>query len=153
MARADFDHFSRVPEGSAEGHHSGAFADSVLPVIEAGQADLVGPEQIASCDLADGLSLEEAPGHTPGSVLVRIENTFGRAVVSGDVIHHPIQILEPTLHVEGEHDTAQATRTRQRLLERWADSGALLLPAHFPAPTAGRIARAMGGFRFDCEAA
>jgi len=83
--------------------------------------------------------------------MLRIENTAGRAVVTGDVIHHPLQVVEPSLQVEGETDPAMALRTRLRLLEACAEDSALLLTAHFPTPTAGRIGRTSGGFRFACE--
>ena len=152
MTKVDFDHFSRLPEGTPESHHAGAFEDSVLPVVREGRAELLEADHIPGFDLSPDVCLEPAPGHTPGSVIVRIRNDFGAAVLSGDVIHHPIQILEPRLYVEGEHDTAQATRTRERLIEDCADTGAILLPAHFPDPTTGRIVRSSGGYRFECGA-
>ncbi|HLG88035.1 MAG TPA: MBL fold metallo-hydrolase [Alphaproteobacteria bacterium] len=152
MTKIDFDHFSRLPANTPESHHAAAFEDSVLPVVRAAQADLLAAADVPSFDLSRGVRLELAPGHTPGSIVVHLQNDFGRAILSGDVIHHPLQIFQPALHVEGEHDSAQATRTREMLIEQCAETGALLLPAHFPAPTAGKIVRRDGGFRFDCGA-
>lgn len=151
MTRTDFEHFAHLPARSDEAHHLGAFQDSVLPVVEAGQADLIETGRLADCDLGDNLWLEPAPGHTPGSILLRAQNPFGQAILSGDVIHHPVQFLEPALHVVGEYDTAMAVETRRRLIETHADTGAFLFPAHFPAPTAGRIVSFNEGFRFDFE--
>lgn len=153
MTSTDFEHFSSLPPDSPEAHHRDAFEDSVLPIVRAGRATLLRTEDLAQCDLGEALSLEPAPGHSPGSIVIRIRNDFGTALVSGDVIHHPIQFLETGLHVEGEHDVALATRTRERLIEDCVECRALLLPAHFPAPTAGRIARSDGGLHFDWEAA
>jgi len=151
IGQVDFDHFLRLPDESSAAHHKGAFRDSVLPVVEAGQADLIAPAQLSACDIGKDVWLEAAPGHTPGTILLRAGNRHGQAVLSGDVIHHPLQFVDPSLHVVGEYDVAMATETRRRLIETHADTGALLLPAHFPAPTAGRIVSTGGGFRFEFE--
>jgi len=92
-----------------------------------------------------------APGHTPGSVLIHAKNAHGHAVFSGDVIHHPIQLVEPSLAIAGEYNAAMARQTRNNVLESCADSGALLLPAHFPAPTAAHVVDGPGGLRFDFD--
>jgi hypothetical protein len=41
--------------------------------------------------------------------------------------------------------------TRTRLVEEHAELGTRLLPAHFPSPTAGRIRRHNGAFRYEFE--
>lgn len=119
-------------------------ADSVLPVLEAGQALIVDEDHA----IEDGVELEPAPGHTPGHVIVNIVRGNARAVLSGDLFHHPLQCRFPDWSTRFCWDPAQARVTRRRFFETHADSRTLVLPAHFPAPTAGFIEREGMGFRF-----
>ncbi|HLG88938.1 MAG TPA: MBL fold metallo-hydrolase, partial [Alphaproteobacteria bacterium] len=72
-----------------------------------------------------------------------------KAIFSGDAMHHPLQIMEPTLHLPVDWDVAKAAATRRKLLESCADKDTLLMTAHFPAPTAGRVVSSGDGFRFE----
>jgi len=121
---------------------SGCIADSVLPVVEAGRASLVGPDHT----IAPGLAFEPAPGHTPGHVAVRLTTPAGQAVFAGDLMHRTVQVAEPQWNSQFCHDGARARKTREAFVERHADSGVLVLPAHFPHP--GYVVRGSGGFRF-----
>lgn len=118
------------------------WADSVLPVLETGQAELVASDH----EIAPGISLAPAPGHTPGNVVIELDDGRQRAVMSGDVIHHPVQIERPewSSNFDGDPDAARATR--RALLEQLGDANTVLLPAHFAAPTAVRITREANGF-------
>src|SRR5258706_8252220 len=117
------------------------FNDSVLPVVEARRADIVRNDY----EIGDHARILPTPGHTPGHVAF----TFGRgrddAVVSGDLMHSPLQARYP--HV----DPTQAARTRRDFLERYCDTDTLCCTAHFPSPSAGKIRRWGNGF--SCEAA
>jgi glyoxylase-like metal-dependent hydrolase (beta-lactamase superfamily II) len=121
---------------------SGCIADSVLPVVADGRVDLVGPD----ARIAPGLAFEPTPGHTPGHVAVRLSTPGGEAVFAGDLMHRTVQVAEPQWNSQFCHDGARARKTREAFVERHADSGVLVLPAHFPRP--GFIVRANGGFRF-----
>jgi glyoxylase-like metal-dependent hydrolase (beta-lactamase superfamily II) len=152
MTRVDYERFERTspddPEG-ALGYYS--FQDSVLPVVAAGQAELVETDHVIEQELGEGIWMEGAPGHTAGSVVIHAKNPYGHAVFAGDVIHHPIQVPAPSLYIAGEYDTAMAQRTRQRVLESCADMGALLLPAHFPSPSAARVVSTAAGLALDFD--
>ena len=71
------------------------------------------------------------------------------AVVTGDLIHSPLQARYPELSCKPDYDRQQAARTRRAFLERFCDSGTLCCTAHFPSPSVGHIARWGDGFR--CE--
>jgi glyoxylase-like metal-dependent hydrolase (beta-lactamase superfamily II) len=116
------------------------YADSIAPVL--GRAVLwEGAHRI------DGnLSLEPAPGHTPGSCVVRLSSGSDRAVFVGDVVHSPVQIIEPGCNSCFCEDPRQAAATRLALLERAADAGELVVPAHFAGTGAAEIRR--DGSRF-----
>jgi glyoxylase-like metal-dependent hydrolase (beta-lactamase superfamily II) len=127
----------------------GAFLDSVLPVVESGQAMMVSGDFHVDVELGDGVWLESAPGHTPGHVCVHAQSDGRHALLCADAVHHPIQLTYPHIVTTADHDPAQATETRRRLFDRYADTDTILLPAHFPEPTAGRIVGHGDAFRFQ----
>jgi hypothetical protein len=49
-------------------------------------------------------------------------------------------------------DPAESRVSRTRLVQEHADSDSLILPAHFPSPTAGHIRSHGGSYRFDFRA-
>ena len=124
-----------------------AFKDSVLPIMDEGKADLVDEDY----EIQDGLWLEGAPGHTPGGVCIHLENPGGKAVFSGDLVHHPLQIPEAQLSTIFCTDMELSAATRQAFVERHADTNTLILPAHFADETAGRIVSTAEGCRFSFD--
>ena len=108
-----------------------AFADSVLPVVEAGQADFVDHDHA----IEDGVWLEAAPGHTPGNMVVNLRSGDATAVLLGDSIHHPLQLKRPDWSCMACEDKVQSAATRTALIERYADTDTLMAPAHFIAPS------------------
>jgi hypothetical protein len=48
-------------------------------------------------------------------------------------------------------DPAQSVASRRRVLENCCEHNHLVLPAHFPAPSVGRIAAEGDAFRFGYE--
>lgn len=119
-----------------------AYRDSVLPVIEAGQAVLLD----ASHAIDELLLVEPAPGHTPGHVLLRLRAGDAGGVFCGDVLHHPLQIYAPHWNSQFCLLPEQARATRRRVLEQCAESGALLFPTHFGAPHVAAVAEKAGAF-------
>jgi glyoxylase-like metal-dependent hydrolase (beta-lactamase superfamily II) len=77
------------------------------------------------------LVLEAAPGHTPGSSVLRLESRGERAVFVGDLLHSPVQILHPDCSSCFCLDPGQAAKTRLRVLQRAAEERELVVPAHF----------------------
>jgi glyoxylase-like metal-dependent hydrolase (beta-lactamase superfamily II) len=144
MARREFDHWQGVHDRGEPTPHAASFADSVLPVVRTGQSLLVDDDYAFD----DGLWFEPAPGHTPGNVVIHAKSQGERALFVGDVLHHPIQLIRPLWSTRACTDQALSRTTRTRLIEQHADSGMLILPAHFPAPTAGTIVRHKENFRF-----
>ncbi|RSS50297.1 MBL fold metallo-hydrolase [Streptomyces sp. WAC01280] len=118
------------------------YEDSVAPVHRAGQVRLWdGAHRI------DGnLTLESAPGHTPGSAVLRLASGGDRAVFVGDLLHSPVQILEPSCASCFCLDPAGAAVSRRRILERAADERELVVPAHFGGAGAAEVRREGEGF-------
>lgn len=124
------------------------FADSVDPVRDAGQLDLVEVPE-AEVEVADGLRLVPAPGHTPGQVAVRIDSGENSALITGDCVHHPVQLARPDICSSADFDPAAAARTRHELLATVAGTGVLLLGSHFSPPTGGFVRREGAAFRLE----
>jgi glyoxylase-like metal-dependent hydrolase (beta-lactamase superfamily II) len=129
MPKTDFDFWN-----PANGHVSrvlgqgndGSFIDSVEPVHQAGQTVLWED----SYTIDSSLRLEPAPGHTPGSSLVKLHSGSERAVFASDTVHVPVQFLEPDCSSSLDEDPAVARATRLAVLGWAADNGALVMPGH-----------------------
>jgi glyoxylase-like metal-dependent hydrolase (beta-lactamase superfamily II) len=120
----------------------GCIADSVLPVVEAGRAELVAADHA----IDEWLRLSPSPGHTPGHACVQLRTSAGAAVFSGDLMHRTVQVAEPQWSSIFCADPARARATRRAFVEQHADTGVLVLAAHFPRP--GYIVTEGGQRRF-----
>lgn len=121
--------------------------DSVLPVIAAGQAQLVSNDFA----LDDEVWLQSAPGHTPDHLAVNLASNGERAMVLGDAMHSPVQCRHPEWTVRADWDAARAKSTRRELMESLAETDTLVLTAHFPLPSAGRFRRDGNAFNFEYD--
>jgi glyoxylase-like metal-dependent hydrolase (beta-lactamase superfamily II) len=143
FARREWEHWSGEPPGPDREVRD----DSVRPVLEAGLADLVEVDH----RLTPEVFLEPTPGHTPGHVSVRIASRGAEAVITGDLMHHPVQCSQPRWASRFDVDPEAARRTRREFLERCCDRPVLVLGTHFATPTGGRIVRDGDAFRFATE--
>jgi glyoxylase-like metal-dependent hydrolase (beta-lactamase superfamily II) len=114
------------------------------PIVEAGQALLVEDD----FQLDDTAWLTPTPGHSPCHCCVNIRSGGMRAVVTGDMMHHALQCREPDWSTVFDWDAAMAARSRRRFLGEVADTDTVVLPVHFPAPTAGRVEADGERFRY-----
>jgi len=142
MAQREWDHWSEY-EGLPDFKNS--IDDSVRPVVEAGLAELVETTR----RLTGEVWLESTPGHTPGHVSVRISSGGENAVITGDMMHNPIQIAHPDWICEFDNDPRLASDTRQKFVERYCDQAVRVLGTHFAGPTGGHIVRRSGAFHFE----
>ena len=140
---------SEADDSGGAGAGDGCFRDSVLPVMEAGQAVLVAGDHA----IDDTMHLEPSYGHSPGHVCLHLETNGadGRkhAVFSGDLMHHPVQCTHPDWNSRFCHDPARSRATRRGFVDRLAESDTLVLAAHFAQPTVGRIVAKGGRCRFE----
>ncbi|MGP3998816.1 MBL fold metallo-hydrolase [Streptomyces sp. 8N706] len=124
------------------------FRDSIHPINAHGLLDLVDVPG-DGLRIAPGITLVPTPGHTPGQVAVQLSSRGSTALITGDCIHHPVQLAEPAIHSHVDIDPAQAEATRRGLLAALADTDTLLLGSHFPPPTAGFVRSHRTTFRLD----
>ncbi|HYA35897.1 MAG TPA: MBL fold metallo-hydrolase [Candidatus Binataceae bacterium] len=118
--------------------------DSVRPVIDRGMADLVE----STHKITDEVWLEPTPGHTPGHHAVRISSKGQNAVITGDLMHHPIQCAYPEWDDNFDSDGAMAKKTRRAFCERYADKDVVVFGTHFATPSCGKIISKGDAFRF-----
>lgn len=146
MSKREYDYWNELYATNPQNPHRGAFEDSVQPIMRAEKAILVDD----TFDFDTGIWLEPCIGHTPGQVVLNVASGGAAGVMSGDVIHHRIQLVEPQLGCVADSDRALAREARLGLLDRIADTGNILFPAHFPTPTFGPIHSRTGdrGFTF-----
>jgi glyoxylase-like metal-dependent hydrolase (beta-lactamase superfamily II) len=143
MPKADFEFWNPANNPDvAGGVNENVFEDSVAPVHAAGQVQLW--EEGHTIDA--GLRLEAAPGHTPGSSVVKLTSGSDRALFAGDLMHTPLQVTHPDHTSCFCQDPGQARTTRCRLLGWAADAGALVLPAHFSGHSALEVEHKGSGF-------
>lgn len=142
FGRVEWGHWSAEKPGPDDDDILG---DSVRPIVEAGLADLVEMDH----RLTEEVWLEPTPGHTPGHVSVRIQSEGAQAVITGDLMHHPIQCSEPDIRNNFDSDPEAARLTRREFLGRHADQPVLVLGTHFASPTGGWIRRNGEHWRFE----
>ncbi|OKK16246.1 beta-lactamase [Streptomyces sp. CB00455] len=124
------------------------FRDSVIPVEQAGLLSTVDvPHEGA--EITPGLRLIPTPGHTPGHVAVELTSQGETALISGDCVHHPVQLAHPVIGSCVDIDPRQSAATRRKLLRSLAGTDTLLLGTHFAPPTAGRVTAHGDAYRLE----
>ena len=131
-----------------ESQYGPVLADSVRPVVDAGLVDLVATDH----QLCTEVSLQSTPGHTPGHVSIKIESAGQSALITGDCIHHPVQMTRTDWCSSADHDQSQGRWTRENLLAELVDQDTLVIGTHFATPTAGHVkALPDGGYWLKVE--
>jgi glyoxylase-like metal-dependent hydrolase (beta-lactamase superfamily II) len=121
--------------------------DSVKPVHAAGLVDLVeGAHKVC-----DEVTLLPTPGHTAGHVSVHISSRGEEAIITGDMTHHPSQLVHPEWGLKEDFDFAQAKKSRERLYSDVADKPVLIIGTHWAGVTAGKIKRDRDVYRLQYD--
>lgn len=130
-------------EGDAE--QQAILDDSIKPIFDAGLVDLVEMNHVLSPEVR----LTPTPGHTPGHVSVLIESRGERAMITGDMLHHPCQFGHPEWSPTFDSDPVAGASMRRVVMETVADQPVLVIGTHFAAPTGGHVRRDGKAFRFE----
>jgi glyoxylase-like metal-dependent hydrolase (beta-lactamase superfamily II) len=142
MNRTEFDFWNPTNPANADfAFNAGVFADSVAPCFEADQVRLWS----GTYELDEVFHLFETPGHTPGNAAGWLHSKDRWALFSGDNMHSPMQVFEPSWSSAFDFDGRQAERTRRSILETCAERDAHLLAAHFPAPHVFKVVQRGNG--------
>ena len=136
FSRKEYDHWLMLRETG--GYHGiNHLSDAVDPVIEAGLVDFI-PHDHA---ISEEIRLFATPGHTPGHVSVHISSRGEQAVITGDMMHHPIQVAMPEHPATFDMDKSAGAATRVDFVNRFQDQPVLVIGSHFADPGAGYIVR------------
>jgi glyoxylase-like metal-dependent hydrolase (beta-lactamase superfamily II) len=143
MSRSEFADLQHDRETGE--HYTGHIPDSIQPVLDAGLVDFIDiPHQVLP-----EVRLIPTPGHTAGHCSVEIVSRGERGVITGDLMHHPIQCAEPEREGNFDGDKPLSCRTRVQFLESFGDGRSLVIGSHFAEPTAGHVVREGAGWRFN----
>ncbi len=118
--------------------------DSVLPIVEARRTEIVKSNH----HLNDLVSLIPTPGHTIDHYAVHVGKQGHDAVITGDMIHSPLQARYPELGMMADYDSKIAGETRRTFFNRFADTSTLVCTGHFPSPSIGRFTKWGDGFKY-----
>jgi glyoxylase-like metal-dependent hydrolase (beta-lactamase superfamily II) len=142
FGRREYEHWKMLEEtnGYHDLHH---MHDAVRPVVDAGLVDLIEPDHI----ICPELGLLPTPGHTPGHVSIVIESEGHKAIVTGDMMHNPIQLERPDDTGRFDMDQAMARRTRIAFIDTMANTDTFVIGSHFSDPTGGWVVRDADGCR------
>ena len=143
IGRTEWEHWQELRRTGGY-HHMAHLDDAMDPVVEAGLVDLVEPHH----RISEEMWLEPTPGHTPGHVSVFISSKGEEAVITGDLMHHPIQLVLPDEEVRFDMDKVAGPRTRREFVARMTDSPTLVIGSHFADPTGGWVVTDGDSLRF-----
>jgi glyoxylase-like metal-dependent hydrolase (beta-lactamase superfamily II) len=90
-------------------------------------------------NLLPGLDTLSAPGHTPGSTVLVVSSGEQRAMLLGDVVHCPIELVDDEWDALFDVDPDLAKRTRVALNREIEGSDIPVVAAHFPGLQFGRL--------------
>jgi glyoxylase-like metal-dependent hydrolase (beta-lactamase superfamily II) len=135
-ASADLEHFLAEPDEEIFVSHifrALPAAQRLAPVldrIETWEADRT---------LFPGVDVRLAPGHTPGSSVIVISDGSARAMLLGDIIHCPLELMDDDFNLLVDHDQELANRVREAYARELEGSDVMAAAAHFPGLQFGRL--------------
>ena len=155
LPAADYHHFEpdgpaarqavRTEAEQAQQHGNQlVFADSVLPIADAGQLVRWSDDY----QISPSLRLRSAPGHTPGSSVLWLD-AGQPAVFVGDLTHSPLQLRRPDDACAFDIDGTAAAVTRRRIFTEAARAKAAVIPAHYPGRGGATIRAVADQFEVD----
>ncbi|MCT2592162.1 MBL fold metallo-hydrolase [Streptomyces sp. N2-109] len=98
-------------------------------------------------EIFPGVRMRLTPGHTAGHAGYVITSGGQRLIAFGDALHSPIQIAHPEWSSAVDHDSAQSTEHRRRLVADLEEPGTIGFGNHFADVVFGRVTRQDGGPR------
>ncbi|WP_373981861.1 MBL fold metallo-hydrolase [Achromobacter sp. JD417] len=98
-------------------------------------------------EVAPGVIVRLTGGHTPGHCVVDLISDGDRLTFAGDAVF-PVAFDHPEWHNGFEHDPVESARVRLALFNELAQNKGLLVAAHLPFPSVGRVAKEGAAFRW-----
>jgi glyoxylase-like metal-dependent hydrolase (beta-lactamase superfamily II) len=115
------------------------YMDQVIPLKDDGRLDIYSGEQTVTSEL----TLIPSPGHTPGHHSLMVSSSGERAIIMGDMAHHPAQVDQIEWCTAFDLDQATVIENRRKLFDRAEADGLISAFCHFPQPF-GKLVRLDG---------
>lgn len=90
-------------------------------------------------EVIPGICFHSTPGHSVDHASIVLESAGAKALFTGDVFHHPVQVQAPKLLSIFDPDRETTLRSRKRVLDFATQQRAMLFTAHVPASSAGTV--------------
>jgi glyoxylase-like metal-dependent hydrolase (beta-lactamase superfamily II) len=103
--------------------------------------------------LMPGIDVRLAPGHTPGSSVVVVSDGTARALLLGDIVHCPLELMDDDFNLLVDHDQEMANRVREAYARELEGSDTVASAAHFPGLRFGRLLPGEATRRWTFDAA
>lgn len=84
--------------------------------------------------LSEGVRIISTPGHTPGHQSVLVEGAGESVLVTGDLLVHAVQLVDPEVGYGHDVDTDLARRSRLAALATASSAGSWLAVSHLGQP-------------------
>jgi glyoxylase-like metal-dependent hydrolase (beta-lactamase superfamily II) len=141
VQRKDWEHFTQPAVKAAQP----SIALCVEPLQGSGLLDLIDGDRSISA----GISTLCTPGHTPGHQSLLVSSGDDKAIILGDVVHTPAQVVQPGWSPFSDVDAVQSAKTRSEVLDRIEQQGLKVAAGHFAYPSIGGIVRVEGKRRWQ----
>jgi glyoxylase-like metal-dependent hydrolase (beta-lactamase superfamily II) len=103
----------------------------------------------AGKEIAPGITVVAAPGHTPGHVAYVVSSGTGKLMLMSDITNHPALFARnPDWQAVFDMDGNQAVETRKKLLDMAAAERVRVAFYHAPFPATGFVAKSGTGYEF-----
>ena len=141
--QADLDHARLGAQTHPEMNAGYIWRQTIQPLLDDNRFEIVESDH----GVGDSIRFRPTPGHTPGHVSVEIARPSQLGgVITGDLIHSPIQSALPGMSPKVDFRQDLAAETRRRFLAEVAESQQLVIASHFPLPSVGRFKTNGGAF-------
>lgn len=143
--RRDYEyHASDAPNQSAEQKAETEVARRILTTVKA-KLELTSPGDM----IADGVTVFDAAGHTPGHCGLVIESDGERLIHGADLVaHYVLSLAHPEWSFYATIDKPREIAARRAFFAKAADEGQRVFFCHVPFPNLGHIIRDGEGFRW-----
>jgi glyoxylase-like metal-dependent hydrolase (beta-lactamase superfamily II) len=132
IPQGDWDYFNTMLETNRQ-------MEQVIPLKDLGRMDLISGETELTADV----QAMPTPGHTPGHTSFVIASGGEKAVITGDLAHHPAQLNETDWCPVFDDNSTASSESRKRVCDMLEADGVVAAFCHFPAPF-GKLIRADG---------
>lgn len=99
-------------------------------------------------EVAPGVTVVETPGHTPGHVSLIVQSRGERLILTADLFHCAVQVVERDWFVAFDSDPALARTSREAMYPELCKPGVLAAVNHFSNQVFGHFSRHGEGYRW-----